>query len=150
MAQSLAKILVHIVFSTKGRVPSINLSIEPELHAYMATVLRRLESLALEIGGSDDHVHVLCSLGRKVSVADLIKELKHSSSGWIKSKGGEYRSFYWQGGYAAFSIGESGVAACRTYIRNQRVRHRKVSFQDELRALLSRYRVEFDERYVWD
>lgn len=146
MPQSLSKILVHIVFSTKDREPRIEPSFERELHAYLATVARSCDSPVLQIGGMRDHVHLLVGLGRRTCIADLVKQLKQSSSVWLKSHG----RFYWQRGYGAFSIGESNAAACKRYIREQRAHHTKMTYQEELRELLRRYRVEFDERYVWD
>ena len=150
MAQSLARILVHMVFSTRNRVPLIGPGIEPELHSYLATALRSCESPALMVGGAEDHVHILCSLSRNRSVSQVLKEVKEDSSKWIKTKSDQLATFYWQGGYGAFSIGESGVPAVTQYITNQKQHHRKVSFQDELRALLRKYNVKFDERYLWD
>ena len=150
MAQSLARILVHIVFSTKKHVPLIRPDIETELHAYMATVFRECESPILIIGGATDHLHALCSLSKNWAIADLLKEVKRSTSKWIKTKGETYADFYWQGGYGAFSIGESGLSDCKQYIARQKEHHRRISFQDELRALLRKYHVPYDERYVWD
>ena len=150
MPQSLARILVHTVFSTKNRVPLITREIEPELHAYLATAFRFCESPTLLVGGDVDHVHVLCSLSKNWSVARLLKKVKGDSSKWAKTKGAAFRGFYWQGGYGAFSIGESGVAALRRYIARQKEHHRRVSFQDEMRAFFRKYGIAYDERYVWD
>jgi REP element-mobilizing transposase RayT len=150
MPQSLASILVHIIFSTKNREPLIHPEIEPELFPYMATTCKSLNSPALLINGTMDHVHLLVSLGRKMSVADLIEELKSSSSRWIKSKGPKYREFYWQNGYGAFSIGQSGVNALKEYIELQKEHHRVRTFQEEFREFLRKYEMEYDERYVWD
>jgi REP element-mobilizing transposase RayT len=97
-----------------------------------------------------DHVHVLCSLSKNWSVARLLQKVKEDSSKWIKTKGAAFRGFYWQGGYGAFSIGESGVAALKRYIARQKEHHRRVSFQDEMRAFFRKYGIAYDERYVWD
>jgi putative transposase len=150
MPQSLASILVHLVFSTKHRQPFITPEIEPELHSYMAAILRELESPSLTINGTADHVHVLFRLGRKIALCDVVEEVKKRSSKWIKTKGEAFRTFQWQGGYGAFSIGESGVEDVRRYIARQKEHHRMKSFQDEFRAFLEKYHVEYDERYVWD
>jgi len=150
MPQSLASVLVHIVFSTKHRQPLIKPEIEKELFSYMAAIFRQYESPAITINGTDDHVHILCSLSRKMALSDLLEEVKKSSSKWIKTKGAAYKNFYWQNGYGAFSIGESGVAGLKEYIANQKERHREKTFQDEYRAFLKLYNVEYDERYVWD
>lgn len=150
MSQSHSSILVHLVFSTKNREPFITPAIESELHPYMATILRALKSPSLAIDGTGDHVHGLFSLARVVTVAALVEELKTSTSKWIKTKSKEFRSFQWQRGYGAFSIGQSNLEELKKYIRNQKARHRRLTFEDEYRKFLKAYRVEFDERYVWD
>ena len=150
MPQSLSSILIHLVFSTKNREPFITPAIESELHPYMATIFREHNSPSLIIDGTKDHVHTLFALGRTITIADLVEEVKTGSSKWIKTKGREFRNFHWQKGYGAFSIGQSNAAALKRYIRNQKHHHRRVSFQDEYRDFLKRYEIEFDERYVWD
>ena len=149
MPQSLSNILVHFVFSTKNREPFIRPEIESELHPYIATIFKANESPALTINGTADHVHILCVLSRKISVAALIEDVKTNSSSWIKTRGDAYADFYWQKGYGSFSIGQSNVAALKTYIAAQKTHHRKISFQDEYRAFLKKYEIDFDERYVW-
>ncbi|MBI1746484.1 MAG: transposase [Acidobacteria bacterium] len=150
MPQSLSSILVHLVFSTKRREPLITAEIEPELHKYMATAFHSLKSPALLIGGTEDHIHTLLSLSRSWAMADVVGEVKTSSSKWIKTKGLGFRRFEWQTGYGAFSIGQSGVAALKRYITGQKDHHERHSFQDELRVLCRKYGVGLDERYVWD
>jgi REP element-mobilizing transposase RayT len=150
MPQSLASILVHVVFSTKHRQPLIKPEIEDELFAYMSSIWRAHESPVLAINGAEDHVHSLVSLSRKVALSDVLEEVKKSSSKWIKTKGPEYKNFYWQNGYGAFSIGQSGVEALKKYIAIQKEHHTKQTFQDEFRAFLKLYNIEYDERYVWD
>ena len=107
MPQSLSSILIHLVFSTKNREPFITPAIEAELHPYMATILRDHDSPSLIIDGTADHIHALFALSRKVTIADLVEELKTSSSKWIKTKGRVFRNFHWQRGYGAFSVGQS-------------------------------------------
>ncbi|MDZ7288596.1 MAG: IS200/IS605 family transposase [candidate division KSB1 bacterium] len=150
MPQSLSKILVHVIFSTKHRQPLIRPEIETELFKYMASICREYESPALIINGTVDHVHILLSLSRKIALSDLLEKVKKSSSKWIKTKGAFYENFYWQNGYGAFSIGQSGVEAVKEYIAKQKERHRKKTFQEEYRAFLKKYQIEYDERYVWD
>lgn len=150
MPRSLASILVHLVFSTKHRQPLITPEIEPELHPYLATVHREMDSPTLTINSVTDHVHILFRLSRTHPLCDIVEEVKKRSSKWIKTKGPSFAEFQWQTGYGAFSIGESNVAALRNYIAKQKERHRRMSFQDEFRALLDKYRLEYDERYVWD
>ncbi len=150
MAQSLSSILIHLVFSTKNREPLITPEIEKELHPYMAKIFRELKSPSLAIDGTSDHLHILFSLGRVIKVADLVEEVKTESSKWIKTKGREFKNFHWQRGYGAFSIGQSNVVSLERYIYGQKQHHRRVTFQDEYRKFLEAYRIDFDERYVWD
>ena len=148
MPQSLSSILVHLVFSTKQREPLISPAIQPELYKYLATVFRTAESLPLSIGGFTDHVHILFALPRTKTIAGIVEEVKIASSKWLKTKG--IRNFHWQAGYGAFSIGQSNVAVLENYIARQKEHHERRSFQDEYRAFLRHYDVQFDERYVWD
>ena len=151
MAQSLAKILVHTFFSTKDRRPFLrDKPLREELHRYLGGILTNLDSQPLIIGGVEDHVHLLHTLSRTTTIAGTVKEVKRGSSLWLKTKSPALGDFEWQAGYGAFSIGFLQVDAVRAYIAGQEEHHRKISFQDEFRALLKRYEVEFDERYVWD
>jgi putative transposase len=151
MPQSLAKILVHVVFSTKDRRPFLREKpLRNKLHAYLGGILRNLDCLPVIVGGVEDHVHLLCALSRTCEPAAMIKEVKRGLSLWLKTKGPELRDFAWQSGYGIFSIGFSQIKSVRDYIAGQEQHHRKVSFQDEFRQLLQRYEIEFDERYVWD
>jgi putative transposase len=150
MPQSLSLILVHLVFSTKNREPLIRSEIEGELQAFLGGIARDCGCPALAIGGTEDHRHLLCSLSRTRTVASLVEDLKTRSSKWIKTKGPAYAGFSWQAGYGAFSIGKSQIGVVLRYIMNQKQHHRKLSFQDEFRALLRKYDVAYDERYIWD
>jgi REP element-mobilizing transposase RayT len=151
MPQSLAKILVHTVFSTKERRPFLrDRALREELHRYLGGILANLDCQPIIVGGVQDHVHFLCALSRTCEAAELIKEVKRGSSLWVKTKSAELRDFAWQNGYGIFSIGFSQIASVRDYIATQEEHHRKVSFQDEFCQLLRRYEIEFDERYVWD
>ncbi len=150
MPQSLASVLIHLVYSTKNREPFLTTEIEPEVYAYQASVFHEMGCPALIINGMADHVHALFGLSRTIAICDVVEEVKKRSSKWMKTKGVAFTTFQWQAGYGAFSIGESGVAATRQYIANQKEHHRQKSFQDEFRTFLAKYRIEFDERYVWD
>ena len=143
----LSSILIHLFFSTKNRAPLITEASEIDLHKYLATIFRACDSPALLVGGDCDHLHALFALSRTWAIADVVKEVKASSSKWMKSKVGE---FQWQAGYGAFSIGQSGVVGVKQYIAQQKEHHRQLSFQDEFRGLCRKSAVEFDERYVWD
>lgn len=150
MGQSLVKNYIHIVFSTKHRIHSIDDNIEFELHRYLGGVCNNLDCQVIQVGGHTDHVHVLCMLSKKISLVKLLGDLKSNSSKWVKTKGVQYQNFYWQDGYGAFSVNPSEVDVVIDYIANQKEHHKKLSFQDEYRAILKKYMVEFDERYVWD
>jgi REP element-mobilizing transposase RayT len=149
MPQSLSKVFVHIIFSTRDRQRLIRPEIEQELFAYMATVLREHGAQPIKIGGTEDHAHILCGLPRTMAVCDLLEKVKKRSSKWIKSKGSQYRAFSWQGGYGVFSVGEYGIERVKRYIAKQKKHHRMVSFKDEFREFLDRYGVDYDEKYVW-
>ena len=148
MAQTLTRLLVHVVFSTKARRNLIAPTVEPELHAYLGGICRNRDSPALTVGGTENHV-LLISLSKNIALSDLMMTLKKDSSKWIKTKGNAFRDFHWQDGYGAFSIGESQVDAVTDYIRGQRERHKTMAFEDELVALAERYGVTFDPRYLW-
>ena len=150
MAQSLAKLIVHVTFSTKDRRPLISPDIREELNAYISGILKKVGSPSIQVNCVADHAHILCRLSRTRALADVVEEVKKSSSSWIKTRGDAFRAFYWQPGYGAFSVSQSNVAAVREYVAGQEEHHRKISFKDEFRALLKRHEVEFDEQYIWD
>jgi REP element-mobilizing transposase RayT len=150
MPQSLARLQIHLVFSTKHRVPLLHDAVRDSLHRYMAVVLQNLGCPPTLINSVEDHAHILFELARTVAVSAAIEDVKKASSIWIKTQGADLAHFAWQGGYAAFAVSESLVPAVRDYIANQREHHRKRTFQEELRLLLERHNVTFDERYVWD
>lgn len=150
MPQSLSSILIHLIFSTKHREPFITPEIEQELHPDMATIFRSLKSPALAIDGTRDHVHILFSLSRVITIADLVEEVKTASSKWIKNKGQEFRQFRWQRGYGAFSIGQSQLTVVKRNIQSQKEHHKRVTFQEEFLKFLKNYQIEYDDRYVWD
>lgn len=151
MPQSLSTVYIHLVFSTKERRAFLHdQAVRDALHAYLGGISRQLECPPIRIGGVEDHVHVLARLGRTITQAEWVKELKRVSNLWLKEQGREYADFQWQGGYAAFSVSQSNLKQVTEYIARQEEHHRKVTFQDELRALLRKHGIEFDERYVWD
>ena len=150
MSQSLAKNLIHLTFSVKDRRPLIRDEERSQLHAYALGILANCDSPSLETNSVRDHAHVLFLLSRTWALAQVVKELKGSTSRWLREHGEWYKDFHWQGGYAAFSVSESQVERVRTYIRGQREHHAKTGFQDELRALLNRHHIDYDERYLWD
>jgi len=149
--QSLAQVYLHIVFSTKERRPFLD---DPtprdEMHKILGAECNKLDCPVLSVGGVADHAHILCRLGRTISIADLVKETKRESTQWVKQKWIRLGEFHWQAGYGAFSISPAHVEAVRAYVANQQEHHRQESFQDEFRRLLTKYGLEWDERYVWD
>lgn len=147
MPQSLVKIIVHIVFSTKNRENLIRPEIETELYKYIGGIVSNNGARLLIADGTENHSHFLTSIGR-VDISELIGDMKRSSSVWMKKQG--VSDFYWQKGYGAFSVGESQVPAVSRYIREQKIRHGRQEFQDEFRALCRKADLEIDERYCWD
>lgn len=145
MPQSLVKNLIHIVFSTKDRQPWIVAEHRPGLCAYMAGIFRDLQSPALIIGGVDDHIHALFSMSKNHALKSVVEEIKKGTSKWMKREGARNPEFFWQGGYAAFSVSVSNADQVKKYIEDQEEHHRKVSFQD-----VQRHGVDYDEQYVWD
>ncbi len=148
MPQSLAKIYIHCVFSTKKRIPLIIDAVRKDLHSYIIGTLANLGSYVYEIYANPDHIHVLCTLPRTITVAELISKMKTSSSKWIKKQG--IKNFSWQDGYGVFSVSSSKLKVVENYIMNQAEHHGKLSFKDELRDFFKEYKVEYDEQYVWD
>jgi REP element-mobilizing transposase RayT len=150
MPQSLARLHIHLVFSTKNRERLLHDAVRDSLHAYMAAVLRNNGCPSVLINSVEDHVHILFELSRTVSVSQAVEEVKKTSSKWIKTQGANFGGFAWQAGYGAFAVSESNVEAVRKYIATQQEHHRKNSFQEEYRIFLKRHGVAFDERYGWD
>jgi REP-associated tyrosine transposase len=150
MPQSLTKVIIHIVFSTKNREPWLDSAIRPRMHAYLATICRDLGGEAFRVGGVADHVHIVTTLARTLSQADMIEAIKKSSSKWIKTLEARHHCFFWQRGYGASSVSPSQLDALLGYVETQEAHHRTRTFQQEYRELLRRHGVEFDERYVWD
>ena len=134
MPQSLAQILIHLIFSTKNREPFLPDDIRPELHPYMATILKGKDSSAILINSVEDHAHILFHLSKNHALCDVIKSLKQDSSKWIKTKGTSYRNFHWQSGYGTFSVSQSNLAPMVKYIEDQKEHHRRRTFQEEFRA----------------
>ena len=150
MAQSLSKVVLHIIFSTKDRESWLDSDVRPRMHAYLAAVCRDLGAELVRVGGVADHVHIVTTLPRTLSQAQMIERIKKVSSKWIKTLDARYRGFFWQRGYCAFSVSPSQLDAVLQYVDTQQEHHRTRTFQDEYRELLRRHGIDFDERYVWD
>lgn len=150
MPQSLSHIIIHLVFSTKSRESFLANAIRPKLYAYLAGVARNAGCESFRVGGTADHVHLAIRLSRTITIAELVETLKTSSSKWLKSNSPELAAFAWQRGYGVFSVGPADLDLLIHYIDNQEEHHTKKTFQEEFLAFLTKYGVEFDERYVWD
>ena len=150
MSQSFANDFVHIVFSTKHRESFLHDGIRDRMFAYMGGICNQFESTPIIIGGCYDHVHILVDLSRKIAMMKLIEEVKSRSSRWIKHEDEKCSNFYWQHGYAGFSVDAHTMDQKKKYIANQMIHHQKIEFQPEYRLLLDEHEMTYDERYMWD
>lgn len=150
MPQSLAKVPIHLVFSTLGRAPFLNEQIQPRLFSYLTGILRGEGHIPMIVGGHIDHVHLLFGLARTKSISNAVERVKVSSSIWMKEQVDGHPNFAWQNGYGAFGVTSSDTQSVSAYILNQAEHHKVVSFQDEFRALLCEHGIEYDENYVWE
>ena len=150
MSQSLASIVVHLIFSTKQRQRLLVPKIRRDLFLYMAAIAKNESSDVIEIGGVDDHVHLLLTLPRTLPLSRLVELVKKESSKWLKTKHISLQHFSWQNGYGAFSVSASRISFVRKYIQNQEQHHKKSNFRDELLAFLKMANVSYDEKYLWD
>lgn len=149
MPQSLSAVYIHLVFSTKHRQPFLrDESLRTDLHSFLGGTSKTLECPPVLVGGVEDHVHLLARFGRSITQAEWVKELKRVSNLWLKENG--IANFEWQGGYADFSVSQSNLEQVKRYIANQKEHHRKLTFQDEVRALLTKHQMDWDERYIWE
>jgi putative transposase len=143
MAQSLSRLWTHLIFSTKNRYPFLKEpKIGPDTHGYLAKVLKSHDCETLVVGCTSDHVHALFDLSRKHSIATIVKEIKRTSSAWVKDVAPPCKKFHWQNGYGAFSVSQSHLDRVYRYIERQEQHHRRITFQDEFRSFLKKYRIE--------
>ncbi len=140
----------HLVFSTKHREPLISESWQARLYSYIGGILRQQGSTLLAAGGMPDHVHLLVSIGKSISIAEALRDIKSNSSKWIHDEIPNQFGFAWQSGYSAFTVSYSALDSVRAYLASQAEHHRKRSYQDELLELLRRHEINFDERYLWE
>ena len=150
MPQSFAALYCHIIFSTKHREPLISRELQPRLFAYIGGGLRDEGNALLAAGGMPDHVHLLASLSRQTSVAEVVRLVKANSSGWVHQTFPDLRGFSWQNGYGAFSVSASALPAVKRYLAGQEEHHRRRTFQEEFVEFLKRHEIEYDERYLWE
>ena len=148
MPHSFFAVYVHLVFSTKNRRPFFTPEIEPRVHAYLAGAVREGGGESLTVGGCADHIHMLIGLPPKTAPADVIKEVKRQSSIWVKKELAAFHDFSWREGYAAFSVSYSNPSRIRSCIQNQQEHHKKMDWEAELRALLRKHWIVFEERYL--
>jgi len=149
MPQSLTKLYAHLIFSTKGRQPFLDEEIRSRVHAYLATIIRNLDSKWV-VGGVADHVHILFDMGKMHAPVKFVEQVKRESSKFVKTLGAKYQKFYWQRGYGMFSVGPAQRTEAEAYVRGQEEHHRTKTFQEEFRTLLEQYGIAYDEQYVWD
>ena len=151
MPQSLAKLYVHIIFSTKDRYPFLDQkNLRKEMFSYLAEIFNQYDSPALIVGGFNNHVHILCQLSKNHLITKIIGEAKRTSSKWIKSKSIILKKFHWQSGYGAFSVGQSNLESLKSYIKNQEYHHQKNPYKEEYLGFLKKYDIDYDEKYLWD
>lgn len=150
MAHTFTNLLTHIIFSSKNRAPCISPELKPQLYAYMGGIIREMKGKALMIDGTSDHVHLLISLPPVVSVAEALRVMKTNSSRWVHETWPSHHDFAWQIGYGAFSVSKSNASSVSKYIASQEKHHQRMSFQEELTALLKKHGIEYDERYIWE
>jgi REP element-mobilizing transposase RayT len=145
MAQSLSRIWIHLIISTKNRFPFLNdKTLRTHMHAYLAKMLREQDCETQIVNGVEDHVHALFALSRTHSISSVVKEIKRTSSSWAKEVSPKVQKFRWQRGYGAFSVSQSNLDDVIRYIENQEEHHKRVTFQDEYRAFLKACGVPYD------
>ena len=149
MADSYTSLFYHFVFSTKNRANFIRADIEERIWAYIGGVARKHKMAAIQIGGIEDHVHVLILAPTTIAPFEIAKYLKGDSSKWIKEEFADLQAFAWQDGYGAFTVSKSNIPAVVEYIQSQRVHHQKKSFQEEYLEFLQKHGVEYNEKYLW-
>lgn len=150
MPQSLAKVYLHLVFSTKNRERVLADEDQIDLHAYMGGILKGMDCVPIEINSEPDHLHVLFLMGRTKTISDVVAAVKRGATDWLRARSPRYAGFHWQSGYGIFSVSQSAVETVRSYICNQREHHQVRTFQEEYRTMLQKHSMEFDERYVWE
>lgn len=148
MPRSFTNLIYHIVFSTKNRQPLINAATKPRLYEYIGGILRNKGGIAIEIGGMDDHIHILAKLRPDESLSDIMRDLKANSSGWMHKVFPALKEFSWQNGYGAFTVSASQIENVRRYIADQEKHHAKFGFREEFIKLLQINQIEFDEKYL--
>ncbi len=146
MSHTYVQNVIHVVFSTKHRRKTISKEFQPRMWAYVAGICKNHGIFVHAIGGIDDHIHLLIQIPAPLSLAKAVLAIKSNSSRWANEQGNK---FAWQQGYAAFSVSSSLVPAVVRYIQTQESHHAKMTFDEELVALLKKHGVEFDPKFVF-
>lgn len=150
MPQSYVSLPIHVIFSTKNRMPLIQAEWEDRLYAYIGGIMREEKCILLASGGVADHVHLLISWSKERSIADVLRLIKTNSSRWVHQTFPNHHDFAWQSGYAAFAVSQSNVNAVKEYIANQKAHHATITFKDEFILFLKRHNIPFDDKYLFD
>ena len=150
MANTYSQVSVHCVFAVKGRENIITKDFRDRLHSYMSAILKNDNAYPLAVGGWLDHVHVFFELPMTQTVSDLMRMLKATSSKWINDNSLVKGKFSWQEGYGAFSYSRSQRDTVIQYIINQETHHSTTSFRQEYLALLKKFEIPFEDKYVFE
>ena len=150
MPRSFFQMYGHLIFSTKNRINYLDDNIRPRLHSYMATIFRNMGCPYVHVGGAEDHIHVLFDIGKTNLLINIVREVKKDTSKFIKNIDTKYQYFYWQNGYGLFSVSPANKEKVINYIDAQMEHHKTMSFQEEFRAYLKKYNINYDEKYIWD
>ena len=150
MANTLVKMNVHIVFHVKSTGIKMRTEDLERIFSYIGGIINGIGGIPMEVGGVENHIHILTTLPKDMSLSDFVRIIKTDSSRWIKKIDDYYSRFSWQVGYGAFSVSSSVVDRTANYIRNQSCHHKRRTFRDEYKLFLEAYGVEYDERYAFD
>lgn len=150
MANTFTQIYIHIVFSVKGRENLIHANWKDELHKYICGIVNGQQQKVYAIGGMPDHIHLLLSIKPDISVSELVRDIKSNSSKWINEKKLVLGKFQWQAGFGAFSYGQSQLDVVISYINNQEQHHRKKSFKEEYIEMLTKFKIDYNEKYLFE
>jgi REP element-mobilizing transposase RayT len=149
MSNTYTQIYIHIVFSTKGRINEITKAFNEEIHRYITGIIQKRKHKLIAINCMPDHIHIFIGLKPDVSLSDLVRDIKHSSSNFINEKNWFKGKFYWQEGYGAFSYSQSQIDNVVKYIKNQEKHHHKKTFKEEYLEFLKKFKIQYDDRYVF-
>ena len=138
----------HIVFSTKNRQPWLSADVKERLVKYVGGIIRNLKGVLVEANGPEDHIHIAAGVHPQVSISAFVRDVKSNCTTWVRQTFPELRDFAWQDEYAAFTVSQSQLPGVVDYIRRQVEHHRRMTFKEELRLLLEKHGIEFDERYL--